>query len=138
MIKKEYLTPVGVNQKSFYKKAQIITDGDIVKLKSYNTIICEYNTKTKNFKKIWGGYSRTTAEHIKAFINLFNINFNFNKKNWLANTEKKQKFYIEYSNGFFTANTKNSLIFDNLTDAEQYAEQLEQKNSRLCCWVNEV
>ena len=123
-------------QNSYYGKAKIIEDGDIIYLKSYDTIVCSYNTKIKTFTKLWGGYSRTTAKHIEDFIKQYNINFNFNKKNWLAYNDesKKQKYYIEYTNGFFNANTKKTLIFDNYEDAEKYAEKL-QAGGRLWAFV---
>ena len=57
-------------QKSFYHKSSIIpsiTDKDIVMLKSYNTIVAEYNFKTKKLQ-INGWYSVTTQRHINAFI----------------------------------------------------------------------
>ena len=121
-------------QKNYYGKAKTITNGDVVQLKSYNTIVCEYNTKTKVFKKLWRGYSRTTSNHIKDFILLYNIDFDYNKKNWLKaenENENTTKFFVTISNGFYTHNTKNTLLFDKKSDAEQYAETIRQKNKRL-------
>ena len=71
------------NQKSYYNKAFVIEKGNNIKqLKSYQTIVCEYNTDTGEFTRLWAGYSPTTGNHIKDFIKLYNINFDFNKKNW--------------------------------------------------------
>ena len=62
------LTPL--NRKSFYGKALSIKEGNISKLKSYNTIVAEYNHKTNSIT-VNGWYSRTTARHINAFLNHF-------------------------------------------------------------------
>jgi hypothetical protein len=48
------LTPL--NRKSFYGKAKAITDGDITYLKSYDTIVAEYNNVTRKMK-IYDWYS---------------------------------------------------------------------------------
>lgn len=60
-LKAEYTT-----QKSFYGKAVVIRDGMVDKLKSYKTIVAEYNHQT-NELKVHGWYSRTTAMHINEF-----------------------------------------------------------------------
>ena len=62
----ETLTPTD-GRKSFYGKCEMIEDGDTVKLQSYNTIVAEYNTKTKKMK-VNGWYSMTTARHINSFL----------------------------------------------------------------------
>lgn len=60
------LTP-NDSHKSFYGKALIIEDGTKRMLRSYNTIVCEFDTAT-NTGQIHGYYSRTTARHIRAFL----------------------------------------------------------------------
>lgn len=40
-------------------------------LKSYNTIVAEYNGE---FMKIFGYYSKTTSNHINAFLHYFGFN----------------------------------------------------------------
>lgn len=62
------LTPL--RQKSFYGKAQMIREGNKTRLKSYNTIVAEYNHKT-NTVEVFGWYSATTARHINSFLNYF-------------------------------------------------------------------
>lgn len=59
------LTPL--NRQSFYGKAKMIEDKNKILLKSYNTIVAEYNTKTEKMT-VNGWYSRTTARHINAFL----------------------------------------------------------------------
>jgi NADPH-dependent 7-cyano-7-deazaguanine reductase QueF len=53
------------SQKSFGKKANVITEGDETKLKSYHTIVAVKQGKTI---KVKGYYSRTTAIHINEFL----------------------------------------------------------------------
>lgn len=65
------MTPL--NQKSFYGKAEIINDGNISKLRSYDTIVAEYNHDT-NEMKVHGYYSQTTAKHINSFLAYFGFN----------------------------------------------------------------
>lgn len=61
------LVPQYDSRKSFYGKATVIKDGETVKLRSYNTIVAEYNP-LNNGLKINGYYSPTTARHINEFI----------------------------------------------------------------------
>ena len=64
----ETLTPL--NRKSFYNKAKLITDGNVTKLKSYETIVASYNHETKEMT-VNGWYSATTARHINAFLDKY-------------------------------------------------------------------
>jgi hypothetical protein len=65
-------------RKSFYGKALAIREGETTSLKSYNTIVAEYNHKT-NKMTVNGWYSATTARHINSFLALFGFNI-CNKK----------------------------------------------------------
>jgi len=60
------LIPVN-NRKSFYGKALAIEENNVFKLKSYQTIVAEYDAKTKQLK-INGWYSSTTQIHLNAFF----------------------------------------------------------------------
>ena len=60
------LRPIN-GRKSFYGKAQMINEGDVVKLRSYTTIVAEYNRKSKKLK-INGYYSATTKSHLDSFL----------------------------------------------------------------------
>lgn len=75
---KNYLNPIsGVNgQKSFYKKAFVTTDAEGNQyLTSYKTVVAmKINGE---FYRCWNGYSKTTLEHVKAFIGR-----NISKKEW--------------------------------------------------------
>ena len=55
-------------RKSYYGKANVILENGIIKLKSYQTIVCSYNRDTGHFSRLWGGYSATTMRHINSFI----------------------------------------------------------------------
>ena len=55
-----------LHQKSFYGKATVMVYDDKMVLKSYDTLVCEYDGKF--LKKLWNGYSATTQKHINAFI----------------------------------------------------------------------
>ena len=65
-------------QKSFYKKAFVITTDNVSRLKSYSTIVAEYNHETKKMT-VFGWYSKTTALHINSFLNLYGFD-SCNKK----------------------------------------------------------
>lgn len=120
------LKPKFSRRKSFYKKAHITftSDNEIV-LISYTTKVAKYNANTKQFTKLWNGYSRTTMEHIAEFCAQFEIPFTPNKKNWLSLpfNNDKTRYYVEGTNGFVTHKCKETL-FDNYYDAEIYADNL--------------
>ena len=60
-----YLESIYSSQKSFSKKAEVITEGAETKLKSYSTIVA---VKEGNKVKVKGWYSKTTAIHINEFL----------------------------------------------------------------------
>lgn len=61
----KYLNPIYGTQKSFYKKAKIISYNGAIYLQSYETIVAKIN----NGEFIINGwFSRTTAMHINEFL----------------------------------------------------------------------
>lgn len=67
-------------RKSFYGKAKVIeTDNGEKILQSYNTYVCKITEKGE-LVRLWDGYSCTTMRHIKAFLNLFGLEYK--GKNW--------------------------------------------------------
>ena len=60
-----YLESIYSSQKSFSKKAEVITESGETKLKSYHTIVAVKQGKTI---KVKGWYSKTTAIHINEFL----------------------------------------------------------------------
>lgn len=76
-VKKEFLQPIYNTQKDFYKKAEVKTLNNNIKLLySYNTLVCIiYDNKyilndTINYNLL---FSNTTLKHLKDFL-LQNIN----------------------------------------------------------------
>ena len=65
------LKPVN-GRKSFGGKARVIIENEKAKLLSYDTIVAEYDLKSKKFV-INGKYSATTNTHIEAFKNFYEI-----------------------------------------------------------------
>jgi len=55
------------SRSSFYGKAKLIHNGDITELKSYKTIVAEYNHLTNKIK-VFGWFSSTTGRHINEFL----------------------------------------------------------------------
>ena len=66
------LAPVN-GRKSFGGKAKVIVENNKAKLLSYDTIVAEYDLKSKKFV-INGKYSKTTNTHINSFKSLYKIN----------------------------------------------------------------
>lgn len=60
------LTPVN-NRKSFYGKCRVEQENGVSYLRSYQTIVAEYNHETKKMV-VNGYYSPTTASHVNAFL----------------------------------------------------------------------
>jgi hypothetical protein len=63
------LSPID-GRKSFYGKAVVIKQDGISKLKSYDTVVAEYNHAT-NEMDVKGWFSATTARHINAFLSFY-------------------------------------------------------------------
>lgn len=64
----EYLIPKYDIRKSFYKKAVIIRENNLIILKSYQIIVAQIEN---NKPKVFGFYSLTTMRHIKEFLKQF-------------------------------------------------------------------
>lgn len=100
-VKKEFLKPIYTSQKDFYKKAEVKTLNNNIKLLySYNTLVCIiYNNKyilndNINYNLL---FSNTTLKHLKDFL-LQNINIlrlshfidnKITKKDIIKNNNKK-------------------------------------------------
>ena len=73
-MEEKFLEPIFDRCKSFYKKAKILKDGDILTLKSYRTDILQYNTKSKKIEFLTASewcFSQTTNRHINEFLKQF-------------------------------------------------------------------
>lgn len=66
-------------QKSYYKKAYVLKDGNNLFLRSYNTIVC--GLVDGKFLRYWDGYSLTTMNHVNDFRMQHGLN-RLNKKDW--------------------------------------------------------
>lgn len=66
-------------QKSYYKKAYVLKDGNNLFLRSYNTIVC--GIVNGNFIRYWDGYSNTTMKHVNDFRVQHELN-RLSKKDW--------------------------------------------------------
>ena len=70
-------------QKSFGGKAQIIImNGNTIQLRSFETIVAEYNTK-EDVINVFDWFSMTTAKHINSFLELYGFR-NVSKKDILG------------------------------------------------------
>ena len=128
-------------QKSYYGKAIIREENGEKLLRSYETIVCKYNPETGKFTRLWGGWSRTTANHVNDFRRLYGLP-TLSKKEWEAipvcgPTATGERYKVEFSNGFvsWVANT----IFDSASQAWDFAEKVMQsRNYAICADVIEA
>lgn len=72
----------GANNRAYYRH-----NGDTIELKSYDTIVFEYNTVTGEFIRRWHGYSATTLKHVQMFVCFisgteYRNRSTFGKANW--------------------------------------------------------
>ena len=68
-----------MTQKSYYKKAYVLNDGNNLFLRSYNTIVC--GIVNGKFIRYWDGYSSTTMKHVNDFRVQHELN-RLSKKDW--------------------------------------------------------
>lgn len=78
------LVPID-GRKSFYGKAKVTLYHDsnrycIYECYSYNTLVCSYNSDTRQFTRNWYGYSATSMRHINAFMRY--LGFDLGGKSW--------------------------------------------------------
>ena len=69
-------------QKSFGGKAQIILIGSTIQLRSFETIVAEYNTQ-EEIINVFDWFSSTTAKHVNSFLELYGFR-NVSKKDILG------------------------------------------------------
>jgi len=65
------LIPINGRQ-SFNRKAIVTVKNNVATLKSYDTNVATFNTKTKELK-IMGYFSLTTGQHINAFLSHYGL-----------------------------------------------------------------
>ena len=124
-------------QKSYYGKAHVITHEDGTKeLKSYSTIVCKV-TPCGEFVRMWGGYSRTTANHVNDFRALFGLPA-LSKKEWKAlPCGNGERYKVMYSNGFVTHSA--GVIFDDEAAADDFAERFEASHNYIfSAWSEQI
>lgn len=131
--RKEYKLTATI-QKSYYGKAVVIEENGERLLRSYDTIVCKIDNNG-NFIRLWGGYSKTTMNHINDF-RMMNGLESLYKKDWdklpCNNTEQ---YRAVFSNGFTT--WKAGAIFDSYEQAEQFCDSVTERsgNRYLVAWV---
>lgn len=59
--------------KSFYHKAVVYENSEIIELFSYETKVLSYDKKNGCFTRHWFGNSRTTSRHVKSFLLFYNF-----------------------------------------------------------------
>lgn len=84
-LNEEELKPIE-HVKSFYRKAILIHVKKITKLRSYETIVAEYNHKTNKIT-VFGWYSQTTGRHINAFLEYYGFD-KMTKKEMVENEKE--------------------------------------------------
>lgn len=82
MIVTNLIPAVRQSQKSFYGKAKLVIDGGKVYLQSYDTFVCCMD-ESNQFRRLWSGWSATTARHVNAFRSAYELPM-ISKKEWLA------------------------------------------------------
>lgn len=92
MENKKILDTIYTNQKSFYNKAYIIKENNIIKLYSYDTLVLTitFNIDTKKYQLNYNIpecylFSQTTKRHITECLKQYNFNINNNKKEIIKN-----------------------------------------------------
>jgi hypothetical protein len=75
------LYPVYDSRKSFYKKAIVLEDEGVKRLRSYDTIVAEIRDGEA---EVFGTYSATTMRHIKDF--LYQNGFEVGTKKFIEDT----------------------------------------------------
>lgn len=113
-------------QNSYYGKAVVITDGNEIALRSYNTIVASYNTATGEFKRLWSGWSTTTAKHINDFLMSLNLP-TLNKKTWMSLPcdNATPVYNVTISNGFTSHRGTAKLTAG---ECECYIDQLSDRD----------
>lgn len=119
-------------QKSYYGKAHIYTNGDLVILKSYNTYVISVDLSNGCFNRLWNGWSKTTMAHINDFLRLYGFNA-MTKKEWLSlPCESSEPVYNVYmSNGFYVHRSNALLTAD---ECERECEKIAANNGRTMAW----
>lgn len=72
----------GANNRAYYRN-----NGNVIQLKSYDTIVFEYDITTGEYVRKWNGYSATTLKHVEMFCcwiegRTYHRNSTFGKANW--------------------------------------------------------
>lgn len=66
----------------FNNRATMKRENGVYTLTSYYTDVCEYNTETGEFFKLWDGFSTTTLKHVNIFRKYLGIP-EISKREWI-------------------------------------------------------
>lgn len=66
----------------FNNRATMKRRNGVYTLTSYYTDVCEYNTETVEFFKLWDGFSTTTLKHVNIFSKYLGIP-ELSKREWI-------------------------------------------------------
>lgn len=94
------LVPMGGDSAlSYYGKAILIETQDLIKLQSYDTIVCVYY-KNSHLVSIKGWFSMTTGRHIKSFLEFLGVRVDhlmvkYKCRSFKQLVENHLEFYIE-------------------------------------------
>ena len=90
-------------QKSYYKKAKVRVENNLIILTSYQTDVVAIDRESDKIIRLWNGWSFTTSNHINDFLTQRGFK-KLSKKEWLAlpcvNNDDVYSIYT--SNGFYT------------------------------------
>lgn len=95
-MKISYLQPYGTTVKSFYHKAQLIENGKFKILKSYDTIICAFDSDTNCLYRCITDsdlVTTTTNRHIRSFTYYF-MGYKLSRKEFLELPYKAEQAFI--------------------------------------------
>ena len=76
----------GANNRAYYR-----ANGKSIELKSYDTVVFEYNTETGEFIRRWDGYSATTLKHVEMFV-CFITNTEYRKRSTFGKANWEQMY----------------------------------------------
>lgn len=107
-------------QNSFYGKAKVYRVGNMVFLRSYDTIVC--GIINDNFIKFWDGYSHTTMNHIRDFVKNY-VHTDINKKEWTKMLYHYVYSYMQDNDEFQDAVDK---IYSDIADNPVVTDAMEE------------
>lgn len=121
-------------QKDYYGKAKVREESGLIILKSYSIDVVAIDPAKNEIRRLWSGWSATTARHINDFLGQYGFG-RLSKKEWLSMPcANPCEVYAVYLSNGYTTHKGSALLTDE--EAETERQRIKAQRPALSVWYD--